>query len=73
MSRPKSGRDWHPHLPSYVSEPTDLNLKHFNIISTERNAEDLNSLIKSITIIIPKIWKSSSQEHLLQITRAKSI
>ena len=26
LSRPKSGRDWHPHLPSYVSEPTNLNL-----------------------------------------------
>ena len=25
---PKPGRDWHPHLPSYVSEPTNLN---FNI------------------------------------------
>ena len=26
LSRPKSGRDWHPHLPSYVDEPTNLNL-----------------------------------------------
>ena len=26
VSRPKSGRDWHPHLPSYVSEPTNLTL-----------------------------------------------
>ena len=26
LSRPKSGRDWHPHLPSYLSEPTNLNL-----------------------------------------------
>ena len=26
VSRPKSGRDWHPHLSSYVSEPTNLNL-----------------------------------------------
>ena len=26
LSRPKPGRDWHPHLPSYVSEPTNLNL-----------------------------------------------
>ena len=25
LSRPKSSRDWHPHLPSYVSEPTNLN------------------------------------------------
>ena len=23
---PNPGRDWHPHLPSYVSEPTHLNL-----------------------------------------------
>ena len=23
---PNPGRDWHPHLPSYVSEPTNLNL-----------------------------------------------
>ena len=23
---PKPGRDWHPHLPSYVSEPTNPNL-----------------------------------------------
>ena len=22
LSRPKPGCDWHPHLPSYVSEPT---------------------------------------------------
>ena len=26
MSRPKPGCDWHPHLPSYVSEPTNLTL-----------------------------------------------
>ena len=26
LSRPKLGRDWHPHLPSYVSKPTNLNL-----------------------------------------------
>ena len=26
MSRPKPSCDWHPHLPSYVSEPTNLNL-----------------------------------------------
>ena len=26
LSRSKPGCDWHPHLPSYVSEPTNLNL-----------------------------------------------
>ena len=26
LSRSKSGREWHPHLPSYVSEPTNVNL-----------------------------------------------
>ena len=26
VSRPKPGCDWHPHLPSYVSEPTNLTL-----------------------------------------------
>ena len=26
LARPKPGCDWHPHLPSYVSEPTNLNL-----------------------------------------------
>ena len=26
LSRPKPGCDWHPHLPSYVNEPTSLNL-----------------------------------------------
>ena len=24
LSRPKTGREWHPHLSSYVSEPTNL-------------------------------------------------
>ena len=31
---PNPGRDWHPHLPSYVSEPTNLNLNIFDIMST---------------------------------------
>ena len=26
LSRPKPGCDWHPHLPSYVSESTNLTL-----------------------------------------------
>ena len=26
LSRPKPGCNWHPHLPSYVSEPTNLTL-----------------------------------------------
>ena len=25
LSRPKMSREWHPHLSSYVSEPTNLN------------------------------------------------
>ena len=25
LSRPKTSREWHPHLTSYVSEPTNLN------------------------------------------------
>ena len=33
LSRPKSGRDWHPHLPSYVSKPTNLNLNIPNIMN----------------------------------------
>ena len=33
LSRPKTGREWHPHLPSYVSEPTNLNPNVSNIIT----------------------------------------
>ena len=33
LSRPKSGRDWHPHLSSYVSEPTNLNPDILNIMN----------------------------------------
>ena len=44
-SRPKSSRDWHSHLPSYVSEPINTKPNISNII-TQYNAEDLNSLMK---------------------------
>ena len=33
VSRPKTSREWHPHLPSYVSEPTNLNPNISNIIN----------------------------------------
>ena len=45
VSRPKSSRDWHPHLPSYVSEPT-ITKPNISDIITQYNAEDLNSLMK---------------------------
>ena len=35
---PNPSRDWHPHLPSYVSEPTNLTLT-FKCNTTESNAE----------------------------------
>ena len=34
LSRPKTSREWHPHLPSYVSEPTNLNPNISTIINT---------------------------------------
>ena len=67
LSRPKSSREWHPHLSSYVSEPTNLNPNISNIINRKNSAEDIklinkinNQLLKVKLIIIPKIWKSSS-------------
>ena len=39
MSRQKAGSEWHPHLPSYVSEPTNTKP---NISITESHVEDLN-------------------------------
>ena len=33
---PNPGREWHPHLPSYVSEPTNLNLNISNIINRKQ-------------------------------------
>ena len=33
VSRPKTRREWHPHLPSYVSEPTNLNPIISNIMN----------------------------------------
>ena len=33
MSRPKTSRKWHPHIPSYVSEPTNLNPNISTIIN----------------------------------------
>ena len=33
LSQPKSSREWHPHLPSYVSEPTNLNPNISTIIN----------------------------------------
>ena len=33
LSRPKTGREWHPHLSYYVSEPTNLNPNISNIIN----------------------------------------
>ena len=33
LSRPKMSREWHPHLPSYVSEPTNLNPNISTIIN----------------------------------------
>ena len=45
LSRPKSSRDWHPHLPSYVSEPINTKPNISNIIA-QYNAEDLNSFMK---------------------------
>ena len=33
LSRPKSSREWHPHLASYVSEPTNLNTIISNIMN----------------------------------------
>ena len=36
LSRPKTSREWQPHLPSYVSEPTNLNLNISNIINRKQ-------------------------------------
>ena len=33
LSRPKMGREWHPHLSYYVSEPTNLNLTISSIMN----------------------------------------
>ena len=41
VSRPKTIRECHPHLPFYVSEPTNLNPNFSTIINRKKNAEDL--------------------------------
>ena len=33
LSRPKTSREWHPHVPYYVSEPTNLNPNISTIIN----------------------------------------
>ena len=71
LSRAKTGCEWHPHLSYYVSEPTNLNPNILNImnkIQWERlkliNESQFNKLLKTQQLLFPKIWKSSSQEHL---------
>ena len=36
LSRPKTCREWHPHLSHYVSEPTNLNPNISNIINRKQ-------------------------------------
>ena len=36
LSRPKTCCEWHPHLSSYVSEPTNLNPNISNIINRKQ-------------------------------------
>ena len=62
LSRPKSGRDWHPHLSYYVSEPTILIPNILNIMNKIQcgrlkliNENQFNKLLKkNSTTIIPQ-------------------
>ena len=79
LSRPKTGREWHPHLSYYVSEPTNLNPNISNILNRKQCGRLKNSLRNQL--ITSKIQylsspKSGSHYHkniYPQITKSKNV
>ena len=83
MSRPKTSREWHPHLSSYVSEPTNLNPKiyqYFNhnekniMRKTQKHINITNKQASKVyQLLSPKSGSHHTKNIYPQISKSKSI